>query len=64
MPNFEMEKLTYLLWDVFPTRLKEARRGMPGAHGIKFRRWGKDQAFDFPAGWAVTARLSRWITSS
>jgi len=27
-------------------------------------RTGKGQVFDFPAGWAVMARLSRWITSS
>jgi hypothetical protein len=37
MLNFEMEKMNYLLWNIFPLRLKAARRGMSGAHGIKFR---------------------------
>lgn len=37
MPYFEMEKMNYLLWNIFLPRLKEARRGMSGAHGIKFR---------------------------
>jgi hypothetical protein len=38
MPIFEVEKKKDLLWDVFPQRLKEARRGLLGEHVIKFRR--------------------------